>query len=89
MTDVVSPIPDIAITKLPTPHLSFTADGTAKAAEPRSIIAGPSRPKSKSGTTAKLAPAPELDSRPYERKLSKKEKAAVCLPCTTLIEVIS
>jgi hypothetical protein len=68
------PIPDISITKLPRPLLSFSAEGVATAADAPSIIAGPSRVRSSKGEKV-----PELDARPFERALSKREKAAVRL----------
>jgi hypothetical protein len=67
------PIPDISITKMPKPHLSFSADGSARATDAPLIIAGPSRSRSNKETKI-----PELDVRPYERTMSKREKAAVC-----------
>lgn len=57
------PIPDIDIPALPAPVLTLNVDGTASTSRP----AGASR-KGK---------ALELDSREYERPLSKREKAAV------------
>ncbi|KAK4683740.1 hypothetical protein P7C73_g6488, partial [Tremellales sp. Uapishka_1] len=73
-----APIPDIAIPSLPTPHLSFNNDGTAKAAVhllPTSQ-AGPSKLRAHvvGGTPGKEAP--ELDRGTYEKALSKREKAA-------------
>ena len=70
---IYRPIPDISITKMPKPHLSFSADGSARATGAPLIIAGPSRSRSNKETKI-----PELDVRPYERTMSKREKAAVC-----------
>jgi hypothetical protein len=77
------PIPDISITKMPKPHLSFGTDGAARAADAPLIIAGPSRSRASKETVI-----PELDTRPYERTMSKREKAAVCAiysECAVLI----
>lgn len=58
-----SPIPDLDIPTLPAPVLTLNTDGTASTARPTSA--------SRKGN------ALELDSRAYERPLSKREKAAV------------
>lgn len=70
---IPSPIPDLAIPVLPKAHLSFGANGAAKASTslPEVPHAGPSRHSQAHGK------AMELDDRPYERSLTKKEKAAV------------
>jgi hypothetical protein len=73
------PIPDIAVPKLPTPHLLFSDDGSARAsAQPPA--AGPSRPRMSSSVpngSKTSEHALEIDDRPYERELTKREKAAV------------
>ena len=79
---IARPIPDISITKMPKPHLSFSADGSATAADAPLIIAGPSRKRSGKNKNEKI---PELDDRPYERAMSKREKAAVCHLLISLI----
>ena len=65
----------MTIPLLPRPHLSFNEDGTARASldVPNLNHAGPSKHRSSD------IKAPELDSRPYERELTKREKAAVCI----------
>lgn len=65
-----SPIPDIAIPALPRPHLSFDKSGRAHA-QANAPEAGPSRQR-------EVVKAPELDDRPYDRELTKKEKATAC-----------
>ena len=57
---------------MPKPHLSFSADGAARATDAAPIIAGPSRVRYSKGEKV-----PELDARPYERTMSKREKAVV------------
>jgi len=65
----LSPIPDMNVPTLPRPHLSFDKTGRAQA-HAQLAEAGPSRRRS-------TDQAPEPDDRPYQRELSKKEKAAV------------
>ncbi|WVQ73476.1 hypothetical protein IAR50_003048 [Cryptococcus sp. DSM 104548] len=69
-----APIPDLAITNVPKTHLSFTKEGQAKATIPVPSVASSSAGPSKRGS-ALQKPAQELDDRPYERPMSKKEKA--------------
>lgn len=59
-----SPIPDLDIPTLPAPVLTLNQDGTASTSRP---------------TSTRKGKALELDSREYERPLSKREKAAVSL----------
>lgn len=78
MTSSNSPIPDLSVPQLPKPHLSFTQDGKAQASTklPELGRAGPSKKPISEGKKREDA-IPELDDRPYERELSKREKAAV------------
>ncbi|WVR06583.1 hypothetical protein IAU60_003615 [Kwoniella sp. DSM 27419] len=84
-----APIPDLAVPKLPKAHLSFTDDGRAAAATqipsvPSSAQAGPSkRPTVVKKKSEKDLAAPELDDRPYEKQLSKREKASQPRKATT------
>lgn len=82
------PIPDITISNLPKSHLSFTQDGSALASKPNSILGGntPQAGSSSNGRTGNgnrngkgkaVERVPELDNRPYERELSRREQAAV------------
>ncbi|RXK41531.1 hypothetical protein M231_01239 [Tremella mesenterica] len=78
--DLERPIPGVAITNLPKPYITFRKDGSAHAINP-SPVAGPSKgdrhyngETGRKGVRAKLEL--ELDNRPYERELSKREKAA-------------
>lgn len=68
----------MAMPNLPRPHLMFGDDGTATAA-PTVPEAGPSRPRKavEKGARQVDEHGLELDDRPYERTLTKKEKAAV------------
>ena len=68
------PIPDLDIPALPPAHISFGQDGSAKASSSSSVL--PTGPK-KHGKGKERAAELELDNRPYERELSKREKAAV------------
>ncbi|ORY30600.1 Fcf2 pre-rRNA processing-domain-containing protein [Naematelia encephala] len=63
-----APIPDLSIPNLPAPHLSFIADGSAKAPT--------AAPKVPNAALRKSAEGLELDDRPYEKEPSKREKAA-------------
>jgi hypothetical protein len=60
----------------------FPAEGGARAADAPLILAGPSRPRSQVARvderSSKGEKVPELDAQPFERALSKREKAAVC-----------
>ncbi|WWC62873.1 uncharacterized protein I303_105471 [Kwoniella dejecticola CBS 10117] len=78
-----APIPDLSVPRLPKAHLSFTQDGKAQAYNklPELGQAGPSRRPL--DTRKKDIPVPELDDRPYERELSKREKAAQPRKATT------
>ncbi|WRT68053.1 uncharacterized protein IL334_005028 [Kwoniella shivajii] len=78
-----APIPDLSVPTLPRAHLSFTKDGKALAHTrlPEVTRAGPSRPPIEG--KKKEIPVPELDDRPYERQLSKREKAAQPRKATT------
>ncbi|OWZ27886.1 nucleolar protein [Cryptococcus neoformans c45] len=78
-----APIPDLAIPKLPRTYLSFPKEGRAQTATfVPSTSAGPSRLPSRSSSSEKT-PVPELDDRPYERPLSKREKALQPRKATT------
>ncbi|OWZ66799.1 hypothetical protein AYX15_01974 [Cryptococcus neoformans] len=78
-----APIPDLAIPKLPRTYLSFPKEGRAQTATSvPSTSAGPSRLPSRSSSSEKT-PVPELDDRPYERPLSKREKALQPRKATT------
>ncbi|WVW84987.1 hypothetical protein I302_107023 [Kwoniella bestiolae CBS 10118] len=79
-----APIPDLSIPTLPKAHLSFTQDGRAQAFTklPELAQAGPSKRSTIEGKKREVA-APELDDRPYERELSKREKAAQPRKATT------
>ncbi|OCF37305.1 hypothetical protein I316_01214 [Kwoniella heveanensis BCC8398] len=80
-----APIPDLSIPKLPKPHLAFTQDGRASASTqlPLTTRAVPSK-RTIEGRKARTAMViPELDDRPYERELSKREKAAQPRKATT------
>ncbi|KAK6907773.1 hypothetical protein I203_101774 [Kwoniella mangroviensis CBS 8507] len=79
-----APIPDLSVPQLPKPHLSFTQDGKAQAATklPELGQAGPSKKSIPEGKKREVA-IPELDDRPYERELSKREKAAQPRKATT------
>lgn len=68
------PIPDITIANLPRAHISFAADGSAKASASELVLAKPKPNKDKGKASASEL---ELDNRAYERPLSKREKAAV------------
>ncbi|KAL7420533.1 dTDP-fucopyranose mutase [Cryptotrichosporon argae] len=56
-----APIPDLAVPALPAQHLAFNPDGSARAAA--------------SVPQVVRSDVPELDAQPYERELSKREKA--------------
>ncbi|WWC71032.1 uncharacterized protein I206_104985 [Kwoniella pini CBS 10737] len=77
-----APIPDLSVPKLPKAHLSFTQDGKAQAFTklPELGQAGPSR---RPMDDRKKVDAPELDDRPYEKELSKREKRAQPRKATT------
>ncbi|WWD18730.1 hypothetical protein CI109_103184 [Kwoniella shandongensis] len=77
-----APIPDLSIPNLPKPHLSFSKDGRASAATtlPQVTEAGPSKRRMQSQTEV---PVPELDNRPYERELSRREKQSQPRKATT------
>ncbi|OXG11628.1 nucleolar protein [Cryptococcus neoformans Ze90-1] len=78
-----APIPDLAIPKLPRTYLSFPKEGRAQTATSvPSTSAGPSRLPSRSSSSEKT-PVPELDDRPYERPLSKRERALQPRKATT------
>lgn len=78
-----APIPDLAVPKLPRTYLSFPKEGRDQTATSvPSTSAGPSRLPSRSSSSEKT-PVPELDDRPYERPLSKREKALQPRKATT------
>ncbi|KIR53008.1 nucleolar protein [Cryptococcus gattii Ru294] len=78
-----APIPDLTVPKLPKTYLSFSKEGRAQTSTPvPSASAGSSRLPSRSSSFEKT-PAPELDDRPYERPLSKREKALQPRKATT------
>ncbi|OXH22133.1 nucleolar protein [Cryptococcus neoformans] len=78
-----APIPDLAVPKLPRTYLSFPKEGRDQTATSApSTSAGPSRLPSRSSSSEKT-PVPELDDRPYERPLSKREKALQPRKATT------
>ncbi|ODN93468.1 nucleolar protein [Cryptococcus wingfieldii CBS 7118] len=76
-----APIPDLSIANLPKTHLSFTKEGQAKATIPVPSVASSSAGPSKRGPTSNKSQ--ELDDRPYEPQLSKKEKALQPRKATT------
>ncbi|WWC88394.1 uncharacterized protein L201_003305 [Kwoniella dendrophila CBS 6074] len=80
-----APIPDLSIPKLPKAHLAFTEDGKAQAhtSIPEVAQAGSSKSKRPIIGKKKQIPIPELDDRPYEKPLSKREKAAQPRKATT------
>ncbi|WVF68780.1 hypothetical protein IAT40_003552 [Kwoniella sp. CBS 6097] len=80
-----APIPDLSIPGLPKPHLTFTQDGRASASTqlPSTSQAGPSKRPLEGRKAQKAIAVPELDDRPYERELSKREKAAQPRKATT------
>ncbi|WVQ96307.1 hypothetical protein IAU59_003411 [Kwoniella sp. CBS 9459] len=80
-----APIPDLSIPTLPKPHLAFTLDGRASASMqvPSTARAGPSKRPIEARKAQKAIAVPELDDRPYERELSKREKAAQPRKATT------
>ncbi|KAE8542112.1 hypothetical protein D1P53_001593 [Cryptococcus gattii VGV] len=78
-----APIPDLTVPKLPKTYLSFSKEGRAQTFTPvPSVSAGSSRLPSRSSSSEKT-PVPELDDRPYERPLSKREKALQPRKATT------
>ena len=70
------PIPDINVPTLPRPHLSFGEDGRAQAAPSEATLLAT---KSAKARGKERATAPELDNRPYEKEVSKRQKAKVSL----------
>ncbi|ORX37166.1 hypothetical protein BD324DRAFT_681085 [Kockovaella imperatae] len=66
---IQAPIPNLNIPQLPTPYLTFKSDGTAESSGSRKLVK-PSLQAIKSRDTL------ELDDRPYEKAMSKREKAA-------------
>lgn len=81
------PIPRMTVAGLPAPSLVFSKDGSAKAGPSRlptanghkkseSAVTNPSEQTARTGVAG---PIPELDNRPYERPLSKREKANVSI----------
>ncbi|KAK8858839.1 hypothetical protein IAR55_003069 [Kwoniella newhampshirensis] len=77
-----APIPDLSIPKLPNPHLTFSKDGRASAATtlPRMTESGPSKRRSPNHAEEQV---PELDNRPYDRGLSRREKSSQPRKATT------
>jgi hypothetical protein len=68
------PIPDISVPALPQAHLSFDKDGRARASPSEATLLAKKSVKAKG---KEKAIAPELDNRPYEKEVSKRQKAKV------------